>query len=112
MAEPGSEQPVLSINLEPIVKDICTAVAATRMRDKEPGQWPDSSFGDRVARRNVLHSVHHILRDSGVIRQLVEAGKVAVVGALYDIVTGRVVFLTGPLAEQEPGSVKSASKPG
>ena len=112
MAEPGSEQPVLSINLEPIVKDICTAVAATRMRDKEPGQWPDSSFGDRVARRNVLHSVHHILRDSAVIRQLVEAGKVAVVGALYDIVTGRVVFLTGPLAEQEPGSVKSASKPG
>ena len=82
------------------------------MRDKEPGQWPDSSFGDRVARRNVLHSVHHILRDSAVIRQLVEAGKVAVVGALYDIVTGQVAFLTGPLAEQEPGSVKSASKPG
>ncbi|QDV52584.1 bifunctional SulP family inorganic anion transporter/carbonic anhydrase [Gimesia fumaroli] len=58
-------------------------------------------FIDEVARRNVYRSVHEITARSKVIRDLVEAGKVMVVGALYDVKSGEMEFFTEQSAEQE-----------
>ena len=52
-----------------------------------------STIVDAVARRNVLRVVDTILKDSQAIRRLVYEGKIAVVGGLYDVVTGEIDFL-------------------
>ncbi|QDV19970.1 Carbonic anhydrase 2 [Gimesia panareensis] len=51
-------------------------------------------FIDEVARRNVYRSVHEITARSPEIRELVQSGKVMVVGALYDVKSGKMEFLT------------------
>ena len=51
------------------------------------------AFVDAVARRNVLRTVETILKDSGTLRALVYEGKIAVVGALYDVATGDIEYL-------------------
>ncbi len=49
---------------------------------------------DAVARANVLRTVDRILESSETIRSLVLEGRVAIVGAMYDVVTANIVFLT------------------
>jgi carbonic anhydrase/SulP family sulfate permease len=51
------------------------------------------TFADRVARANVVHAVQHIRRSSEKIRQLLEEGKIAIIGAMYHIETGQVEFI-------------------
>lgn len=48
---------------------------------------------DQVAARNVLRTAEQIVIRSNVIRAGVEAGRVKVVGALYDVKTGNIAFL-------------------
>ena len=50
-------------------------------------------YADKVARRNVLRTMRTIRRDSRCIDELVRAGKVAIVGGMYDVKTGNVEFL-------------------
>jgi carbonic anhydrase len=47
---------------------------------------------DEVARKNVSHSVQLIHQESAMIRRLIEAKKIAVVGAMYDVVSGEIRF--------------------
>ncbi len=57
---------------------------------------PDAEKGaivDAVARRNVLKTVETILHDSRTLRAMVYEGKIAVVGALYDVATGEIEYL-------------------
>ena len=51
-----------------------------------------------VVRSNVQHTVDLIIERSRVIRESVAAGKVKVVGAVYDIETGETSFLVGETA--------------
>jgi carbonic anhydrase/SulP family sulfate permease len=81
-------------NLAPLVRDIQLSVKEEECRRFERLGEPDrEAFCDQVARRNVLHSVDQILANSSTIRQLVDAGTIAVCGAMYDIQTGRIEFL-------------------
>lgn len=50
-------------------------------------------FIDDVARRNVMRTVHEIVHRSDAVREAVRQGKVAVVGALYDVKTGEIDFM-------------------
>ncbi|HAC92038.1 MAG TPA: hypothetical protein DCF63_15650 [Planctomycetaceae bacterium] len=52
-----------------------------------------NEFIEDVARRNVIHSVHSIAQASQTIRKLVDEGRVAVVGGVYDVTSGKVDFL-------------------
>jgi len=49
---------------------------------------------DQVARKNVIRSVQLIAQESATINRLLEDGKTAIVGAMYDVVTGDIEFLT------------------
>lgn len=51
------------------------------------------AFVDAVAHENVRQTVQNIVDRSEVLRELVEAGKLKVVGAMYDVATGEVTFL-------------------
>ncbi len=49
---------------------------------------------DAVAKRNVTNVVDKILNDSQTLRRLVYEGKIAVMGAMYDVSTGDIEYLT------------------
>lgn len=68
---------------------------------KEMSPEEQEEFIDEVARRNVYRSVHEIIARSPVIRDLVSEGKVMVVGALYDVKSGKMEFLTDQPVQEE-----------
>lgn len=49
---------------------------------------------DQVARKNVIRSVQLIAQESATISCLLAEGKTAIVGAMYDVVSGDIEFLT------------------
>jgi carbonic anhydrase len=57
--------------------------------------WPaeqKSAFTDNVAKRNVLRTILGIRHNSSTLDALVKDGKLAIVGAFYDVKTGQVRF--------------------
>lgn len=89
--------PPISNNLTPIISDIREAVVAAAESCKTTGIRIDTeAFRDDVTRRNVVITVQRLLEDSDVVRGLVEQGRVAVVGAVYDVHSGKVEFIDVP----------------
>jgi MFS superfamily sulfate permease-like transporter len=81
-------------HLDPILIDIQRSVdreAAAQAASLSPERKRE--FVDDVARRNVLSVVRRIVDESNTIRRLVEEGRIAVVGTLYDIGTGKMDFM-------------------
>ncbi len=65
-------------------------------KEKSAGFDPkNESHIDQVSRENVLAQVAAIEAQSPIIAGLVKDGKVQVIGAMYDIATGKVEFYTG-----------------
>ncbi len=98
----NAEQTTGCQHLQPIIHEIQQAI------DPETYQHltgcPDAERADfinAVACRNVSHSVASILRQSRTIHQLVQDGRIAVVGAMYDVVTGRIVFFENETAANQ-----------
>jgi carbonic anhydrase/SulP family sulfate permease len=52
------------------------------------------AFIDATARRNVIRVVDALREQSQTIRRLAEDGRIAVVGAMYDVTTGDIEFLS------------------
>lgn len=67
------------------------AIAKTEYDGDRTGKNP--AFVDAVARTNVLREVAQIRAQSEILRELEEAGKIKIVGSMYDIKTGAVEFL-------------------
>ena len=69
---------------------------------KPHGDWvtPETKrvFVDDVAARNVATTIAYIRSASRTLRELEAAGKIAILGSMYDIKTGRVTYLdAGPV---------------
>jgi carbonic anhydrase/SulP family sulfate permease len=62
---------------------------------------------DEVAKRNIIHAMHLIPHESATIRKLIESKRIAIVGALYDVVTGEIEFLTSEAIGLEPHEFKA-----
>ena len=80
----------LSHIVEPIAKSIDHDAAASLRTASEPER---KSFVNDVSRRNVWNSIDEILDQSEAIRRSVEAGTTKIVGAMYDVNTGKVELL-------------------
>ncbi len=81
-------------HLDSIVQDIQASIDPTQCRTLP--EMPESrrdEFVDEVARRNVLYSVEQLLNQSQTLRRLADEGRIAVVGAMYDVVSGQIEFL-------------------
>ncbi|MFM7743738.1 MAG: hypothetical protein ACKO8X_09685, partial [Verrucomicrobiota bacterium] len=72
---------------------------------KPHGDWvtPEMklAYVDSVATRNVTRTIEYIRSASRTLRELEASGKIAIVGSMYDIKTGKVAFLedkAGPAA--------------
>ena len=53
----------------------------------------NAAFVQAVAEANVGATIEHILAESEVLREMKEAGEIDVVGAMYDVASGRVDFM-------------------
>jgi carbonic anhydrase/SulP family sulfate permease len=87
------EQATSCQHLEPIIHEIQKAIDLPSSQHLE--HWPEdqrANLIDAVARRNVMHTVERILRESRTINRLVQEDRIAVIGAMYDVVTGQIDF--------------------
>ena len=73
-------------NLDSIIEMIQEAVDG----DKPTPDSEKEAFVNDVARRNVLRSVTRLREQSQVLNRLEESGRIAIVGAMYDIATGTI----------------------
>ena len=77
-----------------LLKKIAPSIEAVSERGEvERGNAKDGDFVQAVARENVRTVVSGIVGRSGVLQDLKANGRVEVVGALYDVVSGSVDFL-------------------
>ncbi|MCE9530822.1 MAG: sulfate transporter [Planctomycetes bacterium] len=81
-------------NLEIIVDDLRKSIDATTCSNLEHKTVEEkTAIVDEVSRRNVARVVGSILDESPTLAGLVQAGRIAVVGAMYDVATGNLEFL-------------------
>lgn len=89
-------------HLGPIVQEITGAIDMnTCQRVQRYAPEAKSEFVDSVARSNVLRAVQQITEQSRTISTLVRTGRIAVVGAMYDVATGQVELVSDE-AEPKP----------
>jgi carbonic anhydrase len=60
--------------------------------EKDNRTGNNKTFVDKVATLNVQHSANQLLEQSEIIREHVETGKIKLVGAMYNLSTGKVTF--------------------
>jgi carbonic anhydrase len=84
-------------NLTHTLSNLAPALYA--VRDVEgPRNAGNKKFVDAVTRANVELNVQALVDRSAVLRDLVKAGKLKIVGGIYDVKSGRVTFLDQPVS--------------
>jgi len=80
-------------NLTALLDEIEPAIDAVSTPAGTDRSSANAEFVNSVVETNVRMQVNELLRESDVVRGLVDEGKVKVVGAVHDISTGEVRFL-------------------
>lgn len=80
-------------NLTGLLAEIRPAVEAAETGNDEPRNSKNSTFVNNVVYKNVSMTIDKMFEDSDIIREMTEAGTIDVVGAVYDVKTGKVEFL-------------------
>lgn len=81
-------------NLTELLKKMKPAVSAVKGYEKEARNSKNKKFVNEVVEKNVLQTVKDIRRRSTVLADLEKAGKISIVGAVYDIATGKVSLVS------------------
>ncbi len=80
-------------NLTELLSKLQPAVYAEReTTDPDLRNSTNGEFVENVSAINVRRSVKNIIERSFIIEQMVESGEIGVVGAMYDVETGKVEF--------------------
>ena len=80
-------------NLDGLITEIQQAVDPATL--KKPEEWAPgekAAFANEISRLSVMRTIKIIRQRSATLNKLVEEGKLAVVGSLYDVTTGEVSF--------------------
>jgi carbonic anhydrase len=81
-------------HLESIVNDIGESIEKPEFDTYTAhSDLQKQTFVDEIARRNVRRMVERIIRDSTPLAALVKEGRVAILGAMYDVATGNIEFI-------------------
>ena len=81
-------------HLDELVGIIQGSIDSSQLKDFS--NWADDKkkgFVDAVARKNVVNTMNYIREKSGILDRLVRENKIMIVGAVYDVSTGKVEFL-------------------
>lgn len=74
-----------------------TSVISESVREemgREPGHdCTDPAFVDRVAATHVGNTIEWLLANSPTLQEMLKKGEIGIVGAMYDVSSGRVTFL-------------------
>lgn len=85
------------VNLSSLITEIQQSVdraACERSDTWSPAE--KAAYANEVSRRNVLRTMRMVRERSTTLDKLVNDGKIAVVGAMYDIATGEISFFQTP----------------
>ncbi|GHT34781.1 carbonic anhydrase [Planctomycetales bacterium] len=99
-------------NIESLVQAIAPAVLAAEASSGKTGK----DVIEDAIKANVFVQIKALLDGSGILREAVKANKALVVGAVYDITTGKVTFLgeypkaATPAAEEKPKAEKNKKR--
>lgn len=91
------------VNLDSLITEIQQSVDLSTC--KKPGEWAPgekAAYSNEVSRRNVLRTMRMIRERSSTLDGLVREGRIAIVGALYDVSTGQVSFFQTPDSSPNP----------
>ncbi|MFT6149259.1 MAG: carbonic anhydrase [Saprospiraceae bacterium] len=80
-------------NLTGLLAEIRPAVEATKTAESEERNSGNSDFVNNVVLKNVHMTIDKMFKDSEIIREMTEANEIEVVGAVYDVKTGKVEFV-------------------
>ncbi len=81
-------------HLDELVEIIQGSIDPSQLKDFS--SWADDkkkAFVDEVARKNVLNTMNYIRDKSSILDRLTRENKIMMVGAIYDVNTGKVNFL-------------------
>ena len=99
----NAEQVTGCQHLEPIIHEIQQAIEPhSCQHSNELSAAEKAVLINTVARRNVSCAVERILQDSHTISHLVHNGRISVIGAMYDVVTGQIDFFPNEAADLSP----------
>jgi len=80
-------------SIDSVIEEIAKAADVASCRAAVAGTEDErSAYIDEVAYRNVHRTMRVILERSSIVRSRVESGALQVVGAVYNVSTGRIVF--------------------
>jgi carbonic anhydrase/SulP family sulfate permease len=88
-------------NLDTLVGEIQKAIdrrAASAASSAKPED--KAAYANEVARRNVVRTIQTIRERSRTLDRLVREGRIAIVGALYDVQTGKASFFQTPASSE------------
>lgn len=87
-------------HLEPIAAVIRKSIASRIVHQQQLQSTTEWEFqNDAVARANVVQMTSLVTTESGTLQQLRDSGKLAVVGAMYNVATGVVEVVPSPAQE-------------
>lgn len=75
-------------NLTGMLEKIKPAIEVVRQREGDTGE----DFAQHVADENVHQAIANIKAKSAVLNEMLNAGEIGIVGAMYNIETGEVIF--------------------
>lgn len=96
-------------NLTGLLKKVHPAMASTP-KTVENTQEP-YSYANEVAAANVHHVMDEIPTKSPILEEMLNEGKIAVIGGMYDVETGHVNFFEHPHLEHFELENTAATKP-
>ncbi len=80
-------------NLTALINKIEPAVdAVTEPKDESQRNSKNLEFVDKVAEKNVLQTIENVRKNSPVLAEMEDNGEIKIVGAMYDISNGEVIF--------------------
>lgn len=65
----------------------------TTVANKEDRSSKNPDFVEKINMLNVKHQINTIIRQSDIVDEMLAAKQIAIVGAIYDLATGKVNFL-------------------
>ena len=80
-------------NITHLLSNITPVVDSVETVEGEARNATNESFVQNVADKNVLDTVAAIKAKSSILNELCESGKINIVGAMYDVKTGKVSWL-------------------
>jgi carbonic anhydrase len=79
-------------NLNDLLDHIRLAIMSEK-KTKKDRNVENKAFLKSITNQNVLHNIEVVMERSAILRQMMQEKKIAIVGGVHDLETGKVLFL-------------------